>query len=67
MIRYTITFETGNAAFRDDFNGTVDLLLQQAATKIKHESGLRFLFQKEYALHDANGNAVGTVEKTLIK
>ena len=61
MVRYTITFETGNASFEDDFNGTIDALLAQAANKIKNESVL------EYTLRDLYGNTVGTVKRKFMR
>ena len=61
MVRYTITIETGNASFEDDFNGTIDALLAQAAHKIKDESGL------EYQLRDLYGNTVGTVKRKFMR
>lgn len=61
MVRYTITIETGNASFEDDFNGTIDALLAQAAHKIKNESGLK------YTLRDLYGNTVGTVKRKFMR
>lgn len=57
-MKVTIEFDTGNAAFEDDWEGEVAFVLAQAREKLialgPEEGGRK--------LYDSNGNKVGTVK-----
>lgn len=54
MTIITITIETDNAAFDDDFEGEVTRLLESIGERISNKPGLVL------NLHDVNGNHCGT-------
>ena len=58
MIR--IEIETGNAAFADDFEHEVELVLGRAYNKIVHNLPLEN--GDKLKIMDSNGNSVGFVE-----
>ena len=67
-MKITITFETDNAAFEDDFQGEIRHLLAQARDGIFAQlDGTEGCWKPEpgeHPLRDINGNKVGKVEVT---
>lgn len=53
----TVTFETDNAAFEDNFNLETRLILEQAWEKLLNDK-----LDTNAKLRDSNGNTVGNVE-----
>ena len=62
-MKVQIEFYTDNAAFEDDYSGQVELMLDQAHTKlVNHGKDLTDTkFEVLGRLRDVNGNSVGTV------
>ena len=63
MARISITFDTDNAAFRENFAGEVQQALDQAAHWLcNRQYYIDNALSGTHALRDSNGNKIGTIE-----